>query len=467
MDSIYITRRSAVAGVVALTAAAVSQVRPGTARAAGAVGKRKNIDALNATELSAYEHAVKIVKDRSAANQNDPNGYQFWASLHDSFNESIHSGCAHFSEKFFPWHRRYLYDFEQLLQKTDPPVTSQVMIPYWDWSQPPTGNHFPKAFENSASPLFIRRLNRTPPPWDANDIHDLIQEQDWNVFAGKPDPSNSFGQNPGSIEFGPHNTLHTNISRAMSDPNTAVQDPIFWSFHAGIDLVWSRWQRLHVSDSNPQPFADPTALIWFRDRSYAVASTAKTSDFSYEYDFDFSVDGPVAAPAVAVAAAAPTAGSGIVSPAKRVVPLKSTGAAEGHAGLEAPGAGSLAQNTVLRLADVKVFDDKSYRLNVYLHPKGANIAHESTAGARPPYLMRVVTVWQAHHPGAVELFIRPSAEQLAQLNQGWVVTVKSEPVPSAEPSSTPGTAQPAPQAALGAPLPDASKLVRSIELQER
>jgi hypothetical protein len=81
MSSIHITRRSAVADVAALTAAAaVSQLRPGAARAAGTVAKRKNIDALNATELAAYEHAIKIVKDRSAANPNDPNGYKFYFS---------------------------------------------------------------------------------------------------------------------------------------------------------------------------------------------------------------------------------------------------------------------------------------------------------------------------------------------------------------------------------------------------
>jgi Common central domain of tyrosinase len=466
MAFIHITRRSAVAGIVGtIGAGAVTRLGPGEARAAGTVGKRKNIDALTDAELRAYEHAIKIVKDRSTANPDDPNGYKFWASLHDSFNESIHSGCPHYSEKFLPWHRRYLYDFEQLLQKTDPSVTAQVMIPYWDWSQPPTGNHFPKAFENSASPLFDRRLNLSPPPWDPNDLRNIIHESDWNLFAGKPDASNGFGGNPGSLENGPHNTLHGNISRDMRSPSTAVQDPIFWSFHAGIDLAWSRWQKLHASDGSAQPFADPAAIIWFRDRSYNVASTAKTSDFSYEYDFDFSADGP--APPAAIAAAAPAAAaSRIISPPKRVVPLSSTGSAEKHASLTASGAGTFDRNTVLRLADVKVFDDKSYRLNVYLHPKDAAVAQETTGGARPPYLMRLVTIWQAHHPGAVEIFIRPSPEQLAQLNQGWVVTVKSQPLPSAEPE-TPSGAQPARTAAAGASLPDAAKLVGSVELQER
>jgi tyrosinase-like protein len=231
-----VTRRSVVLNAAAaITVAGIL----GAAHAASTPGKRKNIDTLTQTELDAYKHAIQIVKNRSSANLNDPTGYAFWASLHDNFDESIHSGCAHFSEKFFPWHRRYLADFEAVLQQTDPPSTASVMIPYWDWTRPPSGGvHFPQAFMDSSSPLFDRRnLVRTPPPWDPADILDLVKEPDWNVFAGKPDPSNGFGTNPGSVEYGPHNTLHTNISRDMADPETAVNDPIFWSFHAGIDLV--------------------------------------------------------------------------------------------------------------------------------------------------------------------------------------------------------------------------------------
>lgn len=33
-------------------------------------------------------------------------------------------------QRFLPWHRVYLYKFEQLLQTVHPDIT----IPYWDWS---------------------------------------------------------------------------------------------------------------------------------------------------------------------------------------------------------------------------------------------------------------------------------------------------------------------------------------------
>ena len=102
---------------------------PSLAATAGAVNLRKDIEKLTAAELQAYEHAIKILKDRSNVDPNDPTGYAYWAALHDVSDESIHSGCTHFSEKFFPWHRRYLFDFEALLQKTDPPSYGECHDP--------------------------------------------------------------------------------------------------------------------------------------------------------------------------------------------------------------------------------------------------------------------------------------------------------------------------------------------------
>lgn len=37
---------------------------------------------------------------------------------------------GHMSPSFFPWHRRYLLQFERLLQDVDPGVS----VPYWDWT---------------------------------------------------------------------------------------------------------------------------------------------------------------------------------------------------------------------------------------------------------------------------------------------------------------------------------------------
>jgi hypothetical protein len=53
-------------------------------------------------------------------------------------------------ERFLPWHRAYLYEFEQNLQD----FAKDIMVPYWDWTMPQyrphhpeTGWRIPKAFQ--------------------------------------------------------------------------------------------------------------------------------------------------------------------------------------------------------------------------------------------------------------------------------------------------------------------------------
>jgi hypothetical protein len=458
MNLIPMTRRMALRNAAAaLAAAAASPFVPRLGHAAGPVRKRKNIEKLGDDELKTYKHAIEIMKKRGQADPNDPKGYDYWAALHDLFDESIHSGCAHFSEKFFPWHRRYLFDFEAALQQSDPPVTANVMIPYWDWSlKPIKGVHFPSAFEDPNSVLFdsTRSSTNTPPPWDPADLRFMVQEKDWNVFAGKPDPSNGFGNHIGTVESGPHNTLHSNISDDMSSPSTAVQDPIFWSFHAGIDLVWSRWQRLNVSDTRPQPFADPNATLFFQDRSYTVGSTGKTTDFGYEYDYDFTPDGPPAAAGPALEAVS----SSILTAPRSVTQLERAAPKGRDMTMTTPA--KPAAGTLLRLADVKVLSDRTYRLNLYLHPKDVDLS-SLNADARNAYLMRTITLWKAHHEGKVETFVRPTPPQAARLGEGWVVTVQSEDVVT---RTKPGGLE---STAARPALPGTSDLIGSIEIQER
>ncbi len=58
-----------------------------------------------------------------------------WPADRRSYNNMalIHQDhCQHGWERFLPWHRVYLYEFEQVLQDVAPGVT----LPYWDWTMP-------------------------------------------------------------------------------------------------------------------------------------------------------------------------------------------------------------------------------------------------------------------------------------------------------------------------------------------
>jgi tyrosinase len=444
---------------VATASAAMQQILPGAVRAQP-TPKRKSIESLSPPELDAYERAIQTAKARSQANPADPTGYQYWADLHDVFDTTVHSGCPHFSEKFLPWHRRHLADFEKVLQKAVPGVTDNVTIPYWDWTKPPKeGVHFPKAFERQASPLFDRRLNLNPPPWDPVDVHNIVKSPDWSAFGGLPDPSDEFGQNPGSLESGPHNTLHFNISRDMRVPQSASNDPIFWSFHAFIDLIWTRWQRLHVTDQNPQPFQNGEAIIWFRDRSFAIKTTAKIADFNYDYDYDYAgADGPVPSPALMAAAQTVS----VYAPAKRSMPLATAAETGRYLTLRPSGPITTTSNVALRIVGATVYSDKSYRMDLYLHAGNVDIA-SIDAQARRPLLVRTIGIWRTHHGGKVQLFVRLTPDQVVQLNNGWVLTVVSQLAVADEDVRS---AMSSPQSAALS-LPATSSLVQQVEIQER
>jgi tyrosinase len=282
----------------------------------------------------------------------------------------------------------------------------------------------------------------------------MINESDWSLFAGNPDPAEGIGQNPGSIESGPHNTLHGNISRQMADPQSAALDPIFWSFHAYIDVVWTRWQRLFVTDQQPQPFVDGAALLWYRERSFPVSSTAKTSDYGYAYDYDYSTDGPPPARVVA---------QGIRSPARNVAALAAVEQSPRAASFRSSTKVGPDSKSVLRLAGIRVFRDKTYAIDLYLHPPGIDVA-SINAQARRGFLVRKITLWRApHHDQTAEVFVRLDSAQVEKVNDGWTVTMLTEAnVGDDEIREMSAAARSANFA-----LPNTSALVGGIEIQER
>src|SRR6267143_317074 len=80
--------------------------------------------------------------------------------------------CQHGWERFLPWPRVYLYEFEQVLQDVCPGVT----MPYWDWTMPrycpahpDKGSIIPRSFQAYLTNESIDYLESTQPklPTDA------------------------------------------------------------------------------------------------------------------------------------------------------------------------------------------------------------------------------------------------------------------------------------------------------------
>lgn len=268
---------------------------PPSASGQGSPLQRKNIDLLTPGELAAYEHAFQILRDRSTADPYDRSGFYWQAWVHNcylivepkdggaavpphtnacdqdvsfdpAFTNTHPGNCEHGKDLFLPWHRAHLYYFERILQNTDPdgtatdsrgktgPSTRDVTVPYWNWTRPPTGQRYPRAFEVPNSPLYSpdrlrgpltpterRLLGKVTNPLA---VAALVHLSDWNDFGGYPQESPLGGY--GRLESAHHNPMHSSyFGGDMSNPGRAALDPGFYSFHAYIDLVWQFWLDEH------------------------------------------------------------------------------------------------------------------------------------------------------------------------------------------------------------------------------
>ena len=83
---------------------------------------RKEISSLTDTEILRLRKAIACMKTFNEHWQ-DERSFDYWARIHAS-------SCQHGWEQFLPWHRLYLYFFEQMLQDFDEHIT----LPYWAWS---------------------------------------------------------------------------------------------------------------------------------------------------------------------------------------------------------------------------------------------------------------------------------------------------------------------------------------------
>ncbi|WP_327739636.1 tyrosinase family protein [Streptomyces nojiriensis] len=196
------------------------------------VRSRRDVNSLSPTELSDYIHAIDILRARSTADPDDVSGYDFQAALH---NDGSVGPCERGSDLFLPWHRAHLHYFEKLLQAADPPRTADVTVPYWDWIHAQATGKFPAAFSQPG--LDSGRNENLSTPLPANTLDIVLHESNQAEFGGyvKGSPIG----NKGRLERGPHDYMHPHfIGGLMSNPTTAAMDPIYFSFHCFIDLLW-------------------------------------------------------------------------------------------------------------------------------------------------------------------------------------------------------------------------------------
>lgn len=266
----------------------------------------------------AYAKAVGAMQGRT-----NETGWTYQAAIHGSYTtpaEPYWNCCQHGGWFFLPWHRMYIYWFEQIvrsivIQQGGP---ADWALPYWNWQN---NRYLPPAFrattlpDGTRNPLYTTERNRAlndgsqalrPTTVDSTGAMKTIPFSAvaagvYGFGGGDSGGQAHFFNGYGELELRPHNAVHGAIGGWMGDPNTAAQDPLFWLHHAMVDRLWNRWLFLDGGRANP---TDPT---WLDEKFHFYNPSANEVEMSvsevtsalamgYRYDDD---PPPVALPAPA------------------------------------------------------------------------------------------------------------------------------------------------------------------------
>jgi tyrosinase len=254
--------------------------------AAGSVALRKDIYSLTPDELAAYREAIAKLKERT-----DNKGYNYLAGLHGVPSHL----CVHHQWDWLPWHRAYLYLFEQCLQDQVPGVT----IPWWDWTSAETHTQgIPAAFADATdpdgqpNPLLKAQIEVPhPQPTWPTETHRAPRSPS-SLLLPTSDQAQScldisfFDKDPTGFSeafAGLHDNVHNWVGGEMGTPAWAGFDPLFWSHHCMVDRLFYQWQ---IQPSHASFVWDPQLLstaLSVPGTTFTVADILDITGLGYGY----------------------------------------------------------------------------------------------------------------------------------------------------------------------------------------
>lgn len=207
--------------------------------------------------LQHYATAVGAMKER---NSEDPTSWDYQAAIHGTESNplSLQKQCEHESWYFFPWHRIYLYYFEQIVRQAvvEAGGPEDWTLPYWNYDLGGEFASLPEPFRQPAdesNPLYVGV--RRPYYNAGGPLPELVSTEEAALalrefignamFGGNnksPHRPRFWGQS-GLPEETPHGTVHVQVGGWMRNPEEAAWDPIFWLHHANIDRIWAVWNE--------------------------------------------------------------------------------------------------------------------------------------------------------------------------------------------------------------------------------
>ncbi|MBW4623315.1 MAG: tyrosinase family protein [Cyanosarcina radialis HA8281-LM2] len=253
---------------------------------------RKNIESLDEEELTQLRLGYARMQAIS-----DNRGFNYIAGFHGVPDFYCHNNEA----LFLPWHRAYVYHFEQYLQDR----VEGLAVPWWDWT---ANNNLPQAFSSATTPtgdpnpLFKSRI-RAPlatPPIDRDTLRFPGRtSQPLNLPAPRDVAAlldiTDYAQFSDRFNFGIHGRVHIWTGGSGIDPTTgarvsgdmaqvdfAAYDPIFFSHHCMCDRIWYLWQLQHGITNIPTELLNRPLPPF----NLTVADVLDISQLGYDYAID-------------------------------------------------------------------------------------------------------------------------------------------------------------------------------------
>jgi tyrosinase len=229
---------------------------------------RKNVENLSPQEIQDLRNGFQQLMDSGK--------YADFVAIHTASSQ-------HGDELFLPWHRAFIFEFENALRRVVPDAT----LPYWDWiATPVIPGIFVQPADRNANPLFYadrysdaQRAGLHYPT--TKDVDGAMSDTDFFNFGG--------GYPPGAEQMGDletvHGYIHNWVGVTMEDLPTSPNDPVFWIHHSQVDRLWAAWE---VKNPGANPH-DPSAAL--PGLAYTVTDVLdiKGPKLGYEYVEDTMV----------------------------------------------------------------------------------------------------------------------------------------------------------------------------------
>ena len=207
---------------------------------------RKRTSALSAQEQQRYVSGVNALIQNGA--------YGRLVAIHADMSHMQHGSMGPVGrQRFLPWHRDFLLNFEKALQALDP----QAFVPYWDWTVDRTIPSFMTSVLPQVTvpgvrqPIHVHRsLGRTGRLASAFEVESL-----------ETNTSMTYTSFTSALE-GFHNDVHNWVGGTMHNIMVSPADPMFWLHHAQVDRIWSSWQTRNPNKLSSVPANEDVLDPW-------------------------------------------------------------------------------------------------------------------------------------------------------------------------------------------------------------